>query len=193
MSQTIVKSSTNKKTVYNPKFLAVTPYDGNDLGDITYLLQEVIRDSTSISQDEAETNNIENEFSSSPIVTNVVPGSYNFAANVGDMQSKLLKALMGFKVDSTSGIAYAPAGYVEVFAKVELVFQVGGTAAAPTYLAVVLPRVQLNASVTIESLNSNVGTIAIAGIANEVDVVDGTNTYRTAIYVDPDYDVTPFE
>lgn len=193
MSQTIVKSSTNKKTVYNPKFLAVTPYSGNDLGTTTYLLQEVIRDSTSISQDEAETNNIENEFSSSPIVTNVVPGSYNFAANVGDMQADLLKALMGFKVDSESGIAYAPAGYVEVFAKVELVFQVGGTAASPTYLAVVLPRVQLNASVTIESLNSSVGTIAIAGIANEVEVEDGTNSYRTAMYVDPDFDVSPFE
>lgn len=193
MATTVHKSSTTKKTVYNPKFLAITPYEDNALGDDVYLLQEVIRDSTSISQDEAETNNIENEFSSSPIVTNVVPGSYNFAANVGDMQADLLKALMGFKVDATSGIAYAPAGYVEVFAKVELVFQVGGTAAEPTYLAVVLPRVQLNASVTIESLNSSVGTIAIAGIANEVEVTDGSNTYRTAMYVDPDFDVSDFE
>lgn len=186
----VIKSSTNKKTVYNPKYLVVTPYESDEIGTTKYLLQDVVRDSVSISQDEAEENAVENEFSSSPIVNNIVAGAYNFAANIGDMQSALLKAIMGFSVDASSGKAYAPSGYTELFAKVELVFQVGGTAAQPTYLAVVLPKVQLNASVTIESINSSVGTIAIAGVASEVSVSDGSNNYNTAMYVDYNFDVS---
>lgn len=189
----VIKSSTNKKTVYNPKYLVITPYESETIGTTKYLLQDVVRDSVSISQDEAEENAVENEFSSSPIVNNIVAGAYNFAANIGDMQADLLKAIMGFAVDSVSKKAYAPSGYTELFAKVELVFQVGGTAAKPTYLAVVLPKVQLNASVTIESINSSVGTIAIAGVASETSVTDGSNSYTTAMFVDYNFDVTDLQ
>lgn len=47
----VVKSSTNKKTVYNPKFLVITPYTSGSVGTTKYLLQDVVRDSVSISQD----------------------------------------------------------------------------------------------------------------------------------------------
>lgn len=187
----VVKSSTNKKTVYNPKFLVITPYTSGSVGTTKYLLQDVVRDSVSISQDEAEENAVENEFSNSPIINNIIAGKFNFAANIGDMQSALLKALMGFSVDSVSGKAYAPSGYVELFARIELVFQVGTDSGGdPTYLAIVLPKVQLNASATIESINSSVGTIAIAGVGFETSITDGSNTYTTAMYVDYDFDVS---
>lgn len=197
----VKKSQATKKTVYNPKFLAVTPYNGDTLGSDTWLLQDVVRDSVSVSQDDAETNNVENEFSSTPIIQNVIVGAHNFAANVGDLQSDLLKDLLGYRVDAISGKAYAPQGYTEVFAKVELVFQVGGTAASPKYWAVVLPKVQLNASVTIESLNSSVGIIAIAGTAQDVEVTDNATTeggseearkYVCSQYTDPDFDASAY-
>lgn len=190
MSTTVVKSSTNKKTVYNPKFLVITPFSGTSVGDTKYLLQDVVRDSVSINQDEAEENAVENEFSASPIINNIIAGKHKFAASIGDMQSALLKALMGYSVDAVSGKAYAPSGYVELFARIELVFQVGNNAGTPTYLAVVLPKVQLNAAATIESINSSVGSIAIAGVAFDVTITDGTNTYTSPMYVDYDFDVT---
>lgn len=205
----VKKSQSTKETVYNPKFLAVTPYVGNAPGSNTWLLQDVVRDSVSISQDDAETNTVENEFSSSPIIQNVIVGAHNFAANVGDLQNDLLHDLLGYSVDAVSGKAYAPAGYQEVFAKVELVFQNGTkevssdgtTTVVPKYWAVVLPKVQLNAAVTIESLNSSVGTIAIAGVAQDTEVTDSATSeggseeprkYVCSQYVDPDFDASAY-
>lgn len=159
MSVTSIKSGSKK--IYNPYALYVTPYSGNAIGSTTYKLEEVVRDTTSISQDDPEENSIENEFSAEPLINNVDAGSYHFETNVGDMQGQLLSILAGFQYDSSAKVAYAPSTYTEVFAKIELVFKDG----TDNYVAAVLPKVQLNTHALLESINTSIGQIAVAGTA----------------------------
>ena len=178
MAITPVKN--NSKKIYNPFALFITPYKNNAIGDETYKLEEVVRDTTSISQDDPEENSIENEFSAEPLINNVDAGKYNFATNVGDMQGELLSKLAGFTYDTSNKFAYAPKSYTEVFAKVELVFKDGAT----NYVAAVLPKVQLNSKALLESINTSIGQIAITGVAySGVVGIAGANV-EAPFYID---------
>lgn len=84
-------SITNKVKVYNPYALYVTPWTSETTkGSAIYHLDEVIRDSTTITQEDPTENKIENEFSSAPIINTVTLGSYTFSAEVADMSLSLI-------------------------------------------------------------------------------------------------------
>ena len=56
-----------------------------------------------------------------------------------------------------------------------------------TMTAFVVPKVQLNSKLMLESLNSNVGRINLAGTAYDANIADGDRTIRTPFYVDSAY------
>ena len=91
-------------------------------------------------------------------------------------------ALCDFTYDETTKKVYAPAAYKAKYAKVDVVF---GTK------AVVVPKVQLNSKVTMESLNTSVGKIALAGTAQLASLKIGASgtqkTIKTPYYLDEDY------
>lgn len=182
----VTKVGETSKKIYNPKYLFITPFtDDKTKGETIYMIGNVIRDSTSITQEEPTTDPVENDLDDAPIVNNVTNGSYTFSANIADMDGKLYADLAGFEVDETSNIIYAPDGYVEKFAEIALVFQM----ADGKYIAAVLPKVQLNSTVLIESIRSSVGQITIAGTGYNLEVTDAKSSTkrRTPFYLDPDY------
>lgn len=163
---------TNKVKVYNPYALYVTPWTSETTkGSTTYKLDEVIRDTTTISQDDPEENKIENEFSSAPIINTVTLGSYTFSAEVADMSPELLKILCGYSTDATNEKAYAPSTYAPVYAEISLVFAATGG----SYIAATLPKVQLNSKATLDSLSTSMGRITLAGTGLNA-TVDGKQT-----------------
>lgn len=110
-------------------------------------------------------------------------GKYQFTAEVADTQKDLLVALMGFTAGTTVSTKYfAPAQYKKLYAKIDVVFEEG-----ETMTAFVVPKVQLNSKLMLESLNSNVGRINLAGTAYDANVADGDRTIRTPFYVDSAY------
>lgn len=163
---------TTKVKVYNPYALYVTPWTSETTkGTSTYMLDEVIRDTTTISQEDPTENKIENEFSSAPIINTVTLGSYTFSAEVADMSPELLKLLCGYTVDSNNEKAYAPSTYAPLYAEIALVF----SAAGGKYIAAVLPKVQLNSKATLDSLSSSMGRITLAGTGLNA-TIDGKQT-----------------
>lgn len=151
-----VTSLSNRVKVFNPYALYVTPWSSEtSKGSTTYKLDEVIRDTTTITQEDPTENRIENEFGSAPILNNVQLGSYTFSAEVADMAPELLKALCGYTTDTANEKAYAPSVYVPVYAEISLVFQI----ADGKYVAATLPKVQLNSKATLDSLSSSMGRI----------------------------------
>lgn len=64
--------------IYNPKFLYVTPYVDGKPGTKTWQCMDIIRDSTTITQEDNTENPIENELSSTPIINNIQAGNYTF-------------------------------------------------------------------------------------------------------------------
>lgn len=180
----VTKTGSTAVKVYNPYAMYITPFtDANTRGAKTYQMEDIIRDSTGVNQDDAEENRIENEYGSAPIANNVKSGSFTFTTQVADMQKDLLKDICGFDVDTVSSKAYAPATYKEVFAEIALVFQVG----VSKYVAAILPKVQLNPKTVFESFSSSIGNITINGIGYNMSVTDGDNNYTTPFVFDPDY------
>ena len=179
--------STSKVKIYNPYGLYVTPFKSETAkGDTTYFLDEVIRDTTTITQDDPTENKIENEFGSAPILNNVTLGSYTFSAEVADMQQELLEKLCGYvKGTTATDLTFAPSTYVPVFAEIALVFQTG----AGTYMAAILPKVQLNSKATLDSLSTSMGRITLAGTGLNMGVSDGTKTVPTPFYIDTAYEL----
>ena len=167
-----VTSLANRVKVFNPYALYVTPWSSETTkGSTTYKLDEVIRDTTTITQEDPTENRIENEFGSAPILNNVQLGSYTFSAEVADMAPELLKALCGYTTDNSNEKAYAPSVYVPVYAEISLVFQI----ADGKYVAATLPKVQLNSKATLDSLSSSMGRITLAGSGLNA-TVDGKST-----------------
>lgn len=177
-----------------PDNIVITLYSGasgetdNDPKGNTYILDDVVRDTTSIAQDDNDTTDIERETSDTPILSIVTAGKYQLAAEVADTQADLLVDICDFIKDDSDKKVYAPQGYKVKYAKVAVV---AGTT------AVVLPKVQLNSKVTMESLNTNIGKIALAGTAQlasiniKVTKVGGegfdTKVIKTPYYIDPAY------
>lgn len=182
MANTPITPSSLK--IFNPSAIYVTPFVDDARGTTTYKLNEVIRDSTSITQDDPEETAIENEFGSAPILNNVTLGSYQFSAQVANMAPELLEKLCGFKRGTTNtDRAYAPSTYVPVFAEIVLTFQVSDS----KVVAAVLPKVQLNSKATFESLSSSMGTITLAGSGQNVGVQDGDTLIEAPFYVDSNW------
>ena len=179
--------NSSKVKIYNPFGLYVTPFKSETAkGDTTYFLDEVIRDTTTITQEDPTENKIENEFGSAPILNNVQLGSYTFSAEVADMQQELLQKLCGYTPGTTStDLTFAPANYTPVYAEIALVFKTGDN----QYVAAVLPKVQLNSKATFDSLSSSMGRITLAGTGLNIGVNDGTKTVQTPFYIDSAYDL----
>ena len=179
----------SKVKIYNPYGLYVTPFKSGsetEKDTETYFLDEVIRDTTTITQEDPTENKIENEFGSAPILNNVQLGSYTFSAEVADMQPDLLAKLCGYIKGTTStDTVYAPSTYVPVYAEIALVFKLGEN----KYVAAVMPKVQLNSKATFDSLSTSMGRITLAGTGLNMEVLDGSTKRTTPFYIDSDYSV----
>ena len=187
MANTVTSLSNSSLKVYNPDALYVTPFENDVRGTTTYKLNEVIRDTTTITQEDPTESPIENEFGSAPIINNVTLGSYTFSAEVADMQSTLLEKLCGYKKGTTAtDRSFAPAAYTPIYAEIALVFKTG----EGKYVAAVLPKVQLNSKATFDSLSSSMGRITLAGTGLNIGVQDGSDTIETPFYIDSNWTTT---
>lgn len=159
-----------------------------EVGENTFIFDHILKDSTKISQDDNTESTIDNELKDEAIRTNVTLGSYKFETTVEDIQGELLVNLCGFTKDSVSGKVYAPSGYIERYAKITVVLDNGvDVSNNQKYVAQVLPKVQLNSKLILESLSSSMAGFSLAGTAKSVKVTDGSNHYDTPMYVDYDF------
>lgn len=189
MAKKVINTGAGAVKFIKPDYIVVTLFDGTESdesapkGD-SYILEDVIEDTTSISQDDNDTTDIECETSDSPIISIVKLGKWQFAAEIGDTQKELLTALCDFTDDATGKKTLSPSIYKAKYAKIDVVqVQPNGT----TMEAYVLPKVQLNSKLTIESLNSNLARIALAGTAKDISLTVNSKTVRTPFYVDHNY------
>lgn len=171
--------------IAKPKYILVQPWQSatsKGTGKI-YSFADVLRDSTSLTQDDPEVNNIENELSDDPIRTNVTLGTRTFQTTLEDIQTDMVVEMAGFTKDSTSGKVYAPASYTDKFAEVTIVLDKGNDA----YVGIILPKVQLNTKMILESLSTSMVGLQIGGTALATEVTDGAKKYTTGQYIDYSY------
>ena len=179
MAATIKPTLTGAKKLKGVKQILVTPYEegGDTLGATAYQLDNIVADTTSITQDDPETTDIECETRDEPIDTVTTLGSYQFTTTSGDVQKELLTNIMGFQEDTSSKILYAPASYKDMYAEIRIVFSNDD--------ALVLPKVRLNNKIVAETLKTGLVQATIAGTAFSKEVTINSEPAQTPFYIVP--------
>lgn len=191
MAANVKKTGTSAEKYIKPAYIVATLFDGSageteltPQGD-AFILEDVVQDTTSCSQDDNETTTIECETSDTPILEIVKQGKFQFAAEVADTQKELLVGLGGFKTvgEGDNEKVIAPSAYRNRYAKVDVVFE----DAQGNLSAFIVPKLQLNSKILFESLNSNIARISLAGTAQNVHIDNGKTgkdkvEYQTSFY-----------
>ena len=151
------------------KRIVFVPYVDGVKGATGFSLDDVVADTTSITQDEPETNAVDCETRDEPIYENVTLGSYKFSCESGNIDKDILQYALGYKVsgEGSSLKAYAPSSYSEKWAEVEVQFQNGSS--------LVLPKIKLSSNIDASSLKTGIVRGIIGGTAYST-VVDGVET-----------------
>ena len=149
--------------------IVFVPYVDGVKGATGFALDDVVADTTAISQDEAETNAIDCETRDEPIYENVTLGSYNFTCESANIDKDVLEHALGFTVKGEGSTlkAYAPSSYRERWAEVEVQFQNGSS--------LVLPKIKLSSNIDASSLKTGIVRGIIGGTAYSA-IVDGVET-----------------
>ncbi|MCF0203040.1 MAG: hypothetical protein HUK08_06730 [Bacteroidaceae bacterium] len=189
MAKQVINTGATALKFKQPSHIIATPFDGTETegeaakGD-SYILETVVRDTTSVSQDDPETTTIDCETSDSPIDEVTKLGKYQFSSEVADMQKQLVIALMGWKASTDGKKIFAPSSYVEKYVQIDVVFKNGKTEqGADKYVAFTIPRLKLNSKVMLESMNSNLARINIAGTGFDWTV----QNEKTPFYFDTEF------
>lgn len=167
----VTNSGDNALKIKKPSYIVLTEYsgdetDGTPAGD-SFILEEVVRDTTSISQDDNDETKIERETNDIPIDWVISLGDYNVEAEVANVSDEMLQALLGWT--ATSDGMTAPTQYTDRYVQFDVAFYDGDT-----LVAFRVHKMKLSSSLLFESLNSNLGRIKLAGKAVVVSV-DGTD------------------
>jgi len=146
----------------------LTTYENVDgkltLSDNTYTLTNIIKDSTTVTQEDATTTNIITE--QNEILKSIIAkGTRTLSLESGDIRETILVDLFGYRKDATSDELIAPIEEPEIYVKAEVYFA-GGTYKAVCY------KVALANSLTIESLSENIAKGVIKGQLMPIDVAD---------------------
>lgn len=183
MTATVHSTGASAIKLSKPTHIIVRPFTAEGAaGDEYYDLDDVVRDTTKISQDDNSTTDIERETSDTPIMSIITTGKYQFEAEVADTQADVLVALCGFTKGTSDNKIYAPSGYKNMYAEVAVVFENG-----ITNTALILPKLLLNSKTTIESLNTNLAKVALAGTAQLADINVNGKATKVPFYIDSDY------
>lgn len=151
--------------------ILMTPYAADTKGETTYSLDNIVADTTSITQEDATTNSVDCETTDDPIFENITLGKYTFTAESGDIQEIVLTNCFGFKKDSTNGNLYAPATYKEVWAEIEVVFGDKGS--------LVCPKVKMSGHIDASSLKTGMVRGVINGTCYSVEITEGDSSTKT--------------
>lgn len=196
------RTSDTSLQLIKPLCLVATMYTGAEgeqadqpQGD-TIIFDEVVRDTTQITQDDNNTTTIENEFSDDPIMDIVSLGAFQFQAEVADVQREVLTGFGGYTYDAANKRIYAPGTYKKYYAKIDLVYEDGtddqGNA---KYKSICIPKLQLASRMLVESTNTNLLRLQLAGTAKSIKITVNSGTadqpvnkvIKSAIYVNESF------
>jgi len=169
-----------------PSYIVATLFAQGDTdkptGD-TYVFEDIERDTTSVSQDDNDTTTIDRETSDTPIDEVVTLGKWNVSAELDDVQDDLLVDLMGFFKDKDNNVC-APATYTDKYIQFDVAYKNGtDTNGADKFVAMRVPKLKLNAKLVLESLNSDLGNITIAGTAQNIKVEYETGKFKDTPFI----------
>lgn len=159
----ITKLDSGRIVLSNADYFLVTPYVKEDeIGTTTYDIVNIVADSLAFTPDDNTVNSKEWEFGDTPLFENITLGKIQFAATCVDFSNAVMEAIFGW-TKGASGAMYAPNGYKDLYAVVEVGFK-------NEDIAVVVPKLKLNSKATISTLKTGTGEAQLAGTAYNAEI-----------------------
>ena len=187
MANTVTKTGATALLITNVKYLVATLLDSKGTEGNSYIFEHILKDTVSMQQDDNDTTTIDNEVSDEPIKEIVRLGKWNVAATIEDVQKDLLVNMCGFKTSTDGKKVFAPASYTERFAKIAVALDAGvDSNGTQKLVAFVMPKVQLNTKMILESLSTSMAGFSLAGTGRSIEVEAGK---PTPFYVDTEYKI----
>lgn len=152
----------------NADYLIVTPYvNESTIGEVSYDIVDIVGDTLSFTPDDNNVNAKEWEFGDTPLFENITLGKIQFAATCVDFRNEIMEKIFGWSV-GTSGSVYAPNGYKDLYAVVEVGFK-------NEDVAVVVPKLKLNSKSVVSTLKTGTGECQLAGTAYVAEMKVGSD------------------
>ena len=160
----------------NAAYVHITPWENEDgfgASPVTYDVVDIVGDSLSFTPDDNTVNAKESEFKDDPLFENITLGKYQLAGTCIDFQNDVMKAIYGWEVDE-NGNAYAPNGYKDRFATIEIGFR-------NEDVILVAPKVKLNTKATFSTFKTGSSEGSLAGTAYSDALKVGDVTKNTPL------------
>lgn len=185
MAKKVTKTGASALLITNVKYLVATLLGSDGSEGDSYIFEHVLKDTVSMQQDDNDVTSVDNEVSDEPIKEIVRLGKWNVNATIEDVQKDLLVNLCGFVASTDGKKLYAPSSYTERFAKIAVALDGGiDSGGKQKLVAFVMPKVQLNTKMILESLSTSMAGFSLAGTGRSLEVETGK---PTPFYVDTEY------
>lgn len=170
------KTDSGRIICSNAAYVHITPWENEDgfgASPVTYDVVDIVGDSLSFTPDDNTVNAKESEFKDDPLFENITLGKYQLAGTCIDFQNDVMKAIYGWEVDE-NGNAYAPNGYKDRFATIEIGFR-------NEDVVLVAPKVKLNTKATFSTFKTGSSEGSLAGTAYSDALKVGEVTKNTPL------------
>lgn len=170
------RTDTGRIICSNAAYVHITPWENEDgfgASPVTYDVVDIVGDSLSFTPDDNTVNAKESEFKDDPLFENITLGKYQLAGTCIDFQNDVMKAIYGWEVDE-NGNAYAPNGYKDRFATIEIGFR-------NEDVVLVAPKVKLNTKATFSTFKTGSSEGSLAGTAYSDALKVGDVTKNTPL------------
>ena len=165
----ITKINNNQVRFQDPTSVVFIPWTGTGgvIGTDGYDIHDIVGDTFSLTQDDAERTEIPWEFGDEPLDENVSLGNRNLTMQCLDYQNSIMTTLFGWSEDSNHDFAWAPSQYEDLICTVILTF---------AGKSIVMPKVKMDSKTVFENLRSDIARGELGGVLYSTGVQLGSAT-----------------
>lgn len=165
----ITKINNNQVRFQDPTGVVFIPWTGTGgvIGTDGYDVHDIVGDTFSLTQDDAERTEIPWEFGDDPLDENVSLGNRNLTMQCLDYQNSVMVNLFGWSEDSNHDFAWAPSQYEDLICTIILTF---------SGKSIVMPKVKMDSKTVFENLRTDIARGELGGVLYSTDVQFGSAT-----------------
>ena len=160
----------------DPTSVVFIPWSEGAPGTDGYDIHDIVGDTFSLTQDDADRTEIPWEFGDDPLDENITLGNRNLTMQCLDYQDDIMATLFGWDNDN-DGFSVAPSQYSELFCTIVLRF--GGIGKN-----IVMPKVKMDSKTAFENLRTDIARGELGGVlyATPVKLGAATSLTETGIF-----------
>lgn len=151
----VTKINNNQVRFYDPTSVVFIPWADGAPGTDGYDIHDIVGDTFSLTQDDADRTEIPWEFGDDPLDENISLGNRNLTMQCLDYQNDIMTNIFGWEQPTDTDIVYAPAQYSELVCTIILAFE---------GKSIVMPKVKMDSKTVFENLRTDIARGELGGV-----------------------------